>query len=340
MSEHKEGTPSPERINGFAFAFASPLMLEAAVELGVFDLLDKGPAALPELVAKTQASPRGLRMLLDGLVGLDLLRKDQGRYALTAESNAFLVSGKPGYQGEIFRHVSNRLMKHWLELPHAVRTGQPAASVNREEFGGEFFRQFVEALFPRNYPAARRLGEALSVSTTSQSRRVLDLAAGSGVWSIALAEQSTQVHVTAVDWPEVIPVTQDVVQRHGFIDRYQFVAGDLLEVDFGAGYQVATLGHILHSEGEDRSRRLLAKVYDALAPGGVIAIAEMVPNDDRTGPAHALLFALNMLVHTDQGDTFTFREISQWLTAAGFKNIRQLEVPAPSPLILADRPTA
>ena len=144
--------------------------------------------------------------------------------------------------------------------------------------------------------------------------------------------------MTVVDWPAVIPVCQKVTARRGVGDRYRYVPGDLLEADFGTGHQAATLGHILHSEGERRGRALLKKMFAALAPGGVIAISEMTPNEDRTGPFFALMFALNMLVHTDEGDTFTFGEVSAWLREAGFVNPRQLDVPGPSPLILADRP--
>lgn len=114
-------------------------------------------------------------------------------------------------------------------------------------------------------------------------------------------------------------------------------SGDLHEVDFGSGYRLATLGHILHSEGEARGRRLLRKVYDALAPGGTIAIAEFMPSDDRTGGPMPLLFGVNMLVHTTAGDVFTFRQISGWLSETGYVNVRPLEVPAPSPLVLADK---
>ena len=120
-------------------------------------------------------------------------------------------------------------------------------------------------------------------------------------------------------------------------DRFRFVAGDLLSVDFGTGYQVATLGHILHSEGEARSRKLLAKTAAALAPGGTIAIAEWLVDADRTGPPMGLIFAVNMLVNTDQGDTFSFEEIAGWLREAGFVNPRTLEVPGPAPLVLATR---
>lgn len=133
-------------------------------------------------------------------------------------------------------------------------------------------------------------------------------------------------------------MTKAVAERRNVADQFTFVPGDLATTDFGAGYQLATLGHILHSEGAARSQALLKKVFAALAPGGVIAIAEMIPDEDRRGPAHALIFAANMLVHTDQGDTFTYNEMRNWLKAAGFTNVRQLEIPGPSPLMLADKP--
>jgi SAM-dependent methyltransferase len=146
------------------------------------------------------------------------------------------------------------------------------------------------------------------------------------------------VTVRAVDWPSVLKVTRKLARRHGVGDRLQTVAGDLLKADFGAGHQVATIGHILHSEGPDRSRKLLRKTFRALAPGGTVAISEFIPNDDRTGPPTPLMFAVNMLLHTEVGDTFTFSEMAEWLREAGFANPRLLEAPAPSPLLLATRP--
>jgi Cft2 family RNA processing exonuclease len=116
------------------------------------------------------------------------------------------------------------------------------------------------------------------------------------------------------------------------------VPGDFVAADFGHGHQVAVLGHILHSEGEHRGRQLVRKICEALAPGGTLAIQEFMPNDDRTGPALPLLFAVNMLVNTDQGDTYTFAEMSTWLKEVGYINVRLLEVPGPSPLVLANKP--
>ncbi len=336
---HNSPQVTPERIWQFAFGYAPPLMIEAAIRHRVFDILDAGPACVDQIADRSGASRRGLRIVLNALVSLGLLsRDDEGLYSLTPESAAFLVSTRQPYFGGIIRHTSEQLLPNWMRLTDVVATGKPAAAVNQEKAGGDFFHEFVESIFPMSYGAAQALAGALGVAAADRAVPVLDIAAGSGVWGIALAQASPQVSVTAVDWSEVIPVTRQVAARLGVADRFRFVEGDLLAADFGTGYAVATLGHILHSEGEARSRALLRTVWAALTPGGTIAIAEMLPDEDRRGPAHALIFAVNMLVNTDAGDTFTFSEIGGWLREAGFADVRSLDAPGPSPLILATKP--
>jgi ubiquinone/menaquinone biosynthesis C-methylase UbiE len=167
--------------------------------------------------------------------------------------------------------------------------------------------------------------------------KVLDIAAGSGVFGIALAQRSPHVTVTAVDWPRVLEITRRTAVQCGVAERCTFVAGDLDAADFGTGHNVATLGHILHSEGEERSRELLCKTYQAMAPGGTIVIAEFLVNPDRRGPVNGLLFDVNMLVHTEKGGTYSFEEIRGWLEECGFRDARTVESPGPSPLIFATR---
>jgi hypothetical protein len=332
--------PDPQKVMQFSFAYAPPLMIEAAVRLGLFDALAAGPRSLDQLARETGAAPRGLRILANGLVGLELLASPQpGQYALTPESDAFLVASRPAYFGGFFRHTSSQLIPRWLGLTDIVRTGKPATSVNQEGDGAAFFEQFVEDIFPLSRPSALGLADHLGIPAATAPVSVLDLAAGSGVWGVSLAEKSPRVRVTAVDWPGVLPITRRVAQRHGVADRFTFVPGDLAGADFGRGHQVATLGHILHSEGPERSRALLKKTFAALAPGGTIAIAEWLVNDARTGPPPGLIFAVNMLVNTDAGDTFSFAEIAGWLAEAGFADARTVEsLPCPSPLVLATKP--
>lgn len=331
-------TVTPERLMQFAWGYAPSLIIEAALRHNVFDILHKSPKTAAELATETGASLRGLTPVLNTLVALQLLAKSGDHYSLTPESATFLVSTNPAFYGALFKHISSGLLPQWMKLTEVVKTGKPAIAVNDSKPGAEFFAGFVEALFPLGYNAARLLGEHLNLPKAAAPVSVLDLAAGSGVWGIALAQQSPKVQINAVDWPEVLEVTRRVAQRHGVADRLKTILGDLRKADFGTGHQVATLGQILHSEGSERSRQLLRKTFAALAPGGTIAIMEFVPNDDRTGPPQALIFAVNMLVNTEAGDTFTFAEISSWLREAGFVNPRKLDVQAPSPLILANKP--
>jgi 3-hydroxy-5-methyl-1-naphthoate 3-O-methyltransferase len=339
MSERSDKKVTPQRLMQYAWGFSVPLAIEAAVENGVFDALAEGAKNLADLEKSTDCSGRGLAALADFLVGIQLLAKDgDGHFRLTEESDTFLVSNKPAFQGGIFRHLSRRIIPGWLGLTEIVRRGYPAMDLSSEPTGAAFFEEFVTDLFPVNYAAAKSLAEGLAREGLPKPASMLDLAAGSGVWGIAAAQVSAAVRVTAVDWPQVLEVTKRVVNRFGLADRFSFSAGDLLEADFGTGHGLATLGHILHTEGEERSRALLVKTFKALAPGGRIAIAEFLVDEDRRGPIPGLIFSINMLVNSRTGRTYSFKEISDWLGAAGFAAPRLMEAPAVSPLILAEKP--
>ena len=330
---------TPARLLQFSWAFAIPLMIDAAVRGRLFDALDRGPGSAAALAAEAAISERGARAVLNALTSVQLLSKDaEGRYALTPESALYLVSTSPSYLGGIFRHASAELMPRWLALNDVIRAGGPTRHADDEASGAAHFRDFVEDIMPLSFPAARVLADALVSEAGEAPIRVLDVAAGSGVWGIALAERSPDVRVTAVDYAQVLDVTESVAARFGVADRIEMRAGDMFEIDFGDGYQAALLGQVLHSVGESRSRALLAKVYKALAPGGAIAIAEFLVDEARATQTNALIFAVNMLVNSKVGDTYSFAEIAGWLKEAGFENVRTLEAPGPSPLILANRP--
>src|SRR5579872_3954825 len=206
--------PTPERLMQFAWGYAPALIIEAALRHNLFDLLDSSPKTMAQLASESGASTRGLTAILNALVGLQLLAKSGDRYSLVPESDAFLVSTRPGSHSGFFKHVSTQLIPNWLHLTEVVRTGRPVMAVNQDKEGAEFFAGFVESLFPMGYRAVKALGEHLGIPQAVAPVSVLDLAAGSGVWGIALAEQSPKVRVSAVDWPEVLEVTRRVAQRH------------------------------------------------------------------------------------------------------------------------------
>ena len=349
MKKRQTKKLTPERLQQFGFAYAPPLIISAAVNNKIFDSLQGGAKTVEQLTKETGADARGLRAIMDALVGLELLKKDrsakarirrgeQSRYSLTPESQAFLISDKPGSLAGFFGSILPIMTSRWLLLTDIVRAGRPAVAVNQETDGTEFFSQLVETIIPMSHPGAQKLADHLKVAKAKEQVRVIDLAAGSGIWGIALSQKSPRVRVTALDWAGMIPTTKRITETFGVRDRFDFIEGDLSEANFGSGYDVATLGHILHSEGEQRSRQLLKKAFRALKSGGTIAIAEWLVNDERTKPLPSLMFSVQMLVNTEKGDTFSFNEIKQWLEDAGFKKVRKLEAPGPSPLILATKP--
>src|ERR1700733_14871616 len=158
---------TPERIMQFAWGYVPPLVLEAAIRHRVFDVLDSGPKPLSQVQQETGASERGLSAVMNVLVGLDFLTKDkQGRFSLTPESAAFLVSTKPGFMGGLIRHSSEQLIPKWLHLNKIVMTGKPEACVNLEGQGGEFFQEFVNDIYPMSYPPAQALSRHLQANGT------------------------------------------------------------------------------------------------------------------------------------------------------------------------------
>jgi SAM-dependent methyltransferase len=336
MSQETIPVAHHQRILQMAWGFAPTAILHAGVESGLFAQLAQGPRRMDELLAAMAASPRGLPALVNALVGLGLVCRQGDRYALAPDTATFLTPDSPAYLGPFFRHICD-LVPTWLKLDEAVRTGRPPRQAGAEDGRSEAFGCLAEALFAVNWPGTQILAQHLAPILPA-TRTILDVAAGSGVWSISLAERAPRAQVTAVDWAEVLATTRRFVTRAGLANRYRFVGGDALEADFGQGYDIAVLGHILHSEGEDRSRRLLRRVFDALAPGGTIAIAEWLVAADRGGPAASLIFAVNMLLLTESGTTWSFDEIAGWLRDIGFVEPAALDAPGPGTLLLARKP--
>ena len=214
---------TPERLMELSFAYAPPLIISAAAANKVFDALENSAKTAEEVAKKTGASPRALKILMNALVGLDLLKKDrQGRYSLTPESAAFLISDRPGTHAGFFGTIAPQLISRWLRLTDIVREGRPAVAVNQETEGTEFFSQLVENIIPMSYPAAQKLGDHLKIAKTKNEIRVLDLAAGSGIWGIAMAQKSPRVHVSAVDWAGMIPTTKRITEKYRRARSLQF----------------------------------------------------------------------------------------------------------------------
>lgn len=339
MSEQplKDDKVTPHTVMQDLWAGWRAQALVAAIELEVFTHISQGKRTAKEIASASSSSDDGMRRLLDAMVGLGYLDKTGDKYKLEPVSDTFLVRGNKSYLGEM-AYITRNGWDSWSHLTDVVRTGQPMETIDAEEKGREFFPKLISALFPVSYTAARAAVSGFSEDNLDRIGKILDVAAGSAAWSIAFAEAVPGSMVTVIDFPEVTRITRQFVEKFKMSDRYVYLEGNMREINFGEKqYDLIILGQIIHSEGKEFGEKLINRSYRALKDRGMLLIAEMVPNDTRTAPVMPLLFALNMLIQTENGDVFTMREYKNWLEKAGFNQVTTIDVPAPSPLILAKK---
>ena len=328
---------TPQQITDLLWSARSALALVSAIDLEVFTHIANGKRTSSQIAQAASADERGMRYLLDAMAGLGYLNKSGDQFGLEPVSAAFLVKGKETYMGT-FAEETKLNLQDWTHLTEVVKAGKPVSMVNEEKRGREFFPKLVSAIFPLSFAGANTVAASLSNDQRKSIKNILDVAAGSGAWSLAFARMISDAKVTVVDYPEVTPITRDFAKRFEAADRYSYIEGNLREIDFGKQkYDLAILGHIIHSEGEVWGQKLIQKSSDALKDGGMLLIADMVPNDERTGPVMPLIFGLNMLIHTESGGVYTMKEYNAWLKDAGFKKIWTVDIPGPSPVILATK---
>jgi ubiquinone/menaquinone biosynthesis C-methylase UbiE len=323
----------PQQLMQMNMSFTSGRILAAAVRLDVFSPLASGPRTAAAVAKTVGASERGTRMLLDAMTALQLLDKTADGYSLTPAASQYLLPLGRDYLGAVI--ADNSLWESWSHLEEAIRTGRPPRRVEGQAAAEKFFPLLIASLHVLNREPARLTAQALGAGGQRRDQRVVDVACGSGVWGIAVADADPGAGVTFQDFPGVLEHTKQYVKRHGLEKRCDYLPGDLKQADFGGDrYDVAILGNIVHSEGEASSRDLFRRLHRALRPGGQLAVIDLLPNEERTGPAWPVVFALNMLVNTADGDTYTLDEYRRWLTEAGFARVETADIRSHSPLVV------
>ena len=317
-------------ISNIANAYKKSRILFTAFKAGVFDLLET-PRAVSEVARDTGWSERGTAMLLDGLVALELIEKSNNKYNNMAHASACLTKNGCAYQGNILCHTINS-WDDWAALEERVRTGTCATKGERRE--GDELRDFILGMENIARLSAR---EVLQMVDLSQYRHVLDLAGGPATYSIAFLDAVPEMRATLFDMPAVIDIARERVALSGKENRFSYIAGDCLVDHLGSGYDLAFMSNIIHSFSTEENKMLVKRVYDALAPGGTILIKDFIVENDRSGPAFSLIFALHMLVHTPAGGTYSFDEVKAWTDAAGFQNGRAMSLTPQTRLWLAEK---
>lgn len=328
---------TPDRIMQMAHGFWPAAILSSAAAYDFFTHIAHGRDTSDAIAGAAGTDPRGTRMVLDSLVALELLTKQGGRYALTAETDTFLVRDRRTSIAEMIAEHPPLMWDEWGRLREALKTGRPVRTVDDLGSGGEFFPRLIRMIMSLSLGPADAVAEYLGIGSVLTGARVLDVGAGACAWTIPFARRDPAARITAFDLEPVLRESAKIVREFGVADSFQMQPGDYRTDDLGNDYDVVVFGNVCHIETADSNRQLIASAHRALKAGGRLVIGDMLPNEERTGPAFPVMFAINMFLHCD-GDTYTFGEYHTWLLEAGFARAEAYDTHrSHSPVIIATR---
>lgn len=310
-----------KEIMDLARSFQKPEVLMAAHKLGVFDALGRERLFGTEVAERIDASDRGTVILLDALVGMGLLLKDEGQYRNTPAGRDNLCRGGSDPIGHALDHGLG-LMETWRKLPESVKSGRtnkpPEESFSENRSKNAIF---IGAMAEIGRPNGKIIAENVDLSGR---KLLLDAGGGPGAFSEEILRKNPGMRAVVADLPITLEAARPHIEKGGFADRIELRPADLYhdpDVDLGSGYDVALISNVLHMEGVEPNRELVKKVHAALVPGALLMIHETIIDDDRTTPVDRALFAINMLVNTERGNSYSFSEMKGWLGEAGFVDV-------------------
>ena len=319
MSTSVAQQPSPQLFFQTINAHQRTEALKAALELEVFTAIGEGNTTAAEIAKRCQTSERGMRILCDYLTIMEMLTKQGDRYGLTLDSATFLDKRSPAYLGSATEFLCSPMMfDNTKRIADAVRKGgtvmEDEGTVSNEN---PVWVKFARGMAPLMSMPAQLLAKLVDPQP-ARKLKILDIAAGHGLFGIAFATNNPEAEITAVDWKPVLEVAKENAQKAGVSGRYHTIEGSPFDVDFGTGYDLILLTNFLHHFDPSTNETLLRKVHAALADGGRAATLEFVPNEDRVTPPDSAAFSMIMLIGTPSGDAYTFSQLERMFASAGF----------------------
>lgn len=330
--QQQQGFESPQQVVGLLQGFMGSAALRAALDLEVFTHIAHGTDTAAKLAETKKVPERAMRILCDALVAFGALGKSDGRYTLPPASQAMLVKGSPTYFGAMAGIMGNPLM--WNEvgrLGDIVRAGHSLLEQGAEAAEHPFWEEFSRRSKQMATMAGPAVAElAASLFAGNEPARILDIAAGSGMYGFSALKRFPSARLVSVDWPNVLKLAEPTARQMGLEERVEFRPGDIFKDALGSGYDLVLAVNIYHHFGIEQNTELSRRLYEATAPGGRLILVDAVPDENRENERFALVFALTMLVWTREGDTYTLSEYKKMLEPAGYKNIELKTVPGPA----------
>jgi ubiquinone/menaquinone biosynthesis C-methylase UbiE len=322
-----------ETMTGFQRSAA----IKAAVEIELFTKIGAGNKTVPSIAEATGAAERGVRILCDSLTVMGFLTKENDEYALTDESAAFLDKNSQMYIGAMVDFILSPMQKRGFEdLTSAViKGGSTVTAEGSLDPESPMWVKFARGMVGMMMPSAQAIVANLGFET-DRKLKVLDLAAGHGIFGIMVAAHYKNAEIYAVDWANVLQVATENAEKFGVADRHHLIEGSAFDVAYGDGYDVVLLTNFLHHFDKQTNENLLRKIHRSLKPEGKVMTLEFIPNDDRISPPSEAMFSLVMLAATPAGDAFTFAELKEMFENAGFSKNEHLPLaPMPQHLVVS-----
>lgn len=303
-------------ISELAVSFQKSRVLLTAYELGIFTALGSSKRNSADIARAINTDSRATDRLMNALCSIGLLTKENGLFSNSAEAARYMVEGSPDYMANM-AHVVN-LWDTWTTLTEAVRRGTSVFRGDVGKRGDDWLKSFIAAMHYRATGMAPGLVPILDLTNV---KKVLDVGGGSGAYSMEFVREKKEIEATVFDLPEVIPLTKKYVEDAGLSKKFHFVTGNCNKDELGRGFDLVFLSQLLHSNSSEENAVLIKKAAATLNSGGQVVVQEFIIDEDRTSPPFSAFFALNMLVATEHGDTYTEAEIKKWMENAGLKDI-------------------
>ncbi|MGH9338013.1 MAG: methyltransferase [Acidobacteriota bacterium] len=328
MDSHAVQGPTPDRIFATFNAHQQTAALKAAIELDIFTAIADGQDTASALAGHAGASERGVRILCDFLTIMGFLSKDAQRYSLAPDSALFLSRHSPAYLGISSRFLASpHMVNQFSDLAAVVRKGGTIAEKDGSLAPDHpMWIDFARSMVPLIIPAAEFIPRLLEAER-GEPWKVLDIAAGHGMFGIMLAQHNKNVQIVALDWPNVLTVARENARTAGLSDRYRTLEGSAFDLDFGSEYDVVLLTNFLHHFDIPTCENLLSRIHKHLADGGRVVTLEFVPDEDRVSPPIAAAFSMMMLGSTPAGDAYTFSQYQQMFESAGYSRTERHPIP-------------
>ncbi|MFQ5780844.1 MAG: methyltransferase [Nitrospiria bacterium] len=334
-AKRRSNSLDPMRVMEISSAYWQSKVIHAVQRLDVFSRLKGREATAADLAAECGADPRGMETLLVAAVALGLLSRRRGRYRNTALSRIFLVKGSPRYQGGIVS-MFDGWYGAWGDLHKAVMTGRPVVDKPHDQ-GPEALRQYIYGMHYRALAQGKLLARKIDLS---HRRSLLDVAGGPGTFCIKFCQKYRKLSATVFDLPQTLEITREITALFGMEKRISRRPGDYLKDSFGEGYDSLLLSSMFNQESPNVIKEILHKSYEAIDRKGLILVQDQMLNREKTGPLLSALIGVNQLIHTPGGAAHSEREVSDWMKGVGFRKIKPVRLPPPSPftVLVGEKP--